>query len=161
MDNFNQFYQNYLNVIETSNEEDANKFSVSKAIIDIMDSDIEIYEFANSDYGVALNIVITAWNAAVINDQPSIQVVVMHMAEKLQPIVNKPQEQIEARLHSLVKLKQKLYPDCYRYITEYSSEKSADGDSADLNVVSTSDVPADYFANIYREILFNPNVSKH
>lgn len=161
MDSFNQIYQSYLNVIENFNEEEANKFSVSEAIIDIMDRDMEVYEFANSNYGLALNMVVTAWNAAVINDEPSIQVVVKHMAEKLQPLVNKTEEQIESRLHSLVKLKQKLYPDCYRYITEYSSKMAADGDSADLHVESTCDVPADYFANIYREILFNPNVSKH
>ncbi|MEN9946070.1 MAG: hypothetical protein RLZZ293_456 [Pseudomonadota bacterium] len=132
---------------------DDTKFSISSAIMFIIETNHELYIFTEEDFELAVLFIVEAWNLAIINDDEIISILIKKDAKRLKKVANKPQKQIEAMLMSLIKMKKVLYGDVYRIIGDY--EATFKNDEPYLKIASGKDMPADYFANYYREILFN------
>jgi len=142
------FYNKYPNVARNKHE-----FSISRAIMAMVEENIELNKFVNGDFDLGINFATSAWNLAIINDRIMIKLLIKTISKVLKTQSGKTQKQIEAMLNSLIKLKEKLYPEIFRYIHDYSSAPDTHGKPC-LRVVSGDNMSSDYFANKYREILF-------
>ncbi|TXH55436.1 MAG: hypothetical protein E6Q89_06765 [Bacteroidia bacterium] len=127
-------------------------FSVSRAIMSMIEDNMEINRFTKGDFELAVNFATSAWNLAIINDDMIISLLVKTIAKELKKEVKKSQKQVEAMLIALVKLKNKLYGNAYRIIGDYDASFK-DGEPY-LKIASGQDMPSDYFANHYRKTLF-------
>lgn len=128
------------------------KFSVSRAIMSMIEDDMETNRFTKGDFELAVNFATSAWNLAIINDDMIISLLVKTVAKELKKEAGKSQKQTETMLMSLVKLKNKLYGNVYRIIGDYDASFK-DGEPY-LKVASGKDMPSDHFANHYRKTLF-------
>lgn len=142
------FYNKYPTAIR-----DKLEFSVSRAIMSMLENNLELHTLLRGDFDLAANFVTSAWNLATINDRIIISLLIKPVAKELKSQSRKTQKQVEKILCALIALKNKLYPDIYRYINDYSSAPDANGKPY-LKVVSTANMDSDYFANKYRKILF-------
>jgi|ERR1700677_1680597 len=129
-------------------------FSVSKAIIKMLEDNEKLNHFVRGDFELAVNFAIDAWNLAIINDEGIIEMGVTSEAKKLKNRAGKNLKQTKDMLYSLIKTKNILYKNVYRLISNYSTAPDAQG-RPHLKVVSGQDMPPDYFAHKYREGIFN------
>jgi len=122
-------------------------FSVSRAVMSMIEDNMEVNKFAKGDFELAVNFATSAWNLAIINDDMIISLLVKTVAKELKKEANKSQKQTEAMLISLVNLKNKLYGNVYRIIGDYDASFK-DGEPY-LKIASGQDMPSDHFANHY------------
>ena len=137
----------------SSTARNKHEFSVSNAIMTMIETNTILSKFVNVNFDLGINFATKAWNLAIINDWVIIKLLIKIEARELTAQSDKTQKQIEIMLNSLIKLKQKLYPDVYRYIADYSSAPDENGNSY-LKLVSGGDEAPDYFATKYRKALF-------
>lgn len=127
-------------------------FSMSRAIMSMIEDNIELNKFTKGDFELAVNFATSAWSLAIINDDVIISLLVKKIAKELKQEANKSQKQSEIMLMSLVKLKNKLYGNVYRIIADYDATFK-DGKPY-LKVTFGQDMPSDHFTKHYRKALF-------
>jgi hypothetical protein len=140
------FYKAYPNTQK-------HEFSISKALMSMIETNIELNKFVKGDFEVATKLAVEAWNLALINDKMIIALGIKALSKELKSSTHKSQKQNESILNSLIKLKQELYPNVYRQIIDYSSDPDENGKPY-LRVVSGGDLSPNYMADKYREALF-------
>jgi|LauGreDrversion4_2_1035121.scaffolds.fasta_scaffold05599_1 hypothetical protein len=142
------FYKKFNNISKV-----AHNFSISAAIMSMLETNTELNVFVKGNFELGVNFATRAWNLALINDKVIISLLLMPIAKALKAQIKKPQKQVEAMLWSLIELKQKLYPDVYRLIADYSTKPDANGNPY-LRVVSGQDETPEHFTEVSRAQLF-------
>ena len=127
-------------------------FKVSEAIVDLIQTDSQLSDFAKGDFALGVDFAITAWNITLVNDS-SIQVFMIDVfGRELAKTHHKAIKESKRWLQILVERKLEKYPNVYRKIGDSLVNYDEDG-LPHLQVKSTRDLDKVAYTNQVRSIM--------